>query len=391
MKTIPLILIFAALPMAIQAADSHRLTDGILFWSEEQRRVAFQRMNEIMPARAVKAGKNVYRLKSEPRDLTGITYRVEGETYSIRDFMAMKSNIGLIVVQDDTILLEHYAPGNSVSSRWMSFSVTKSVSSLLVGAAIKDGYIKSVDEPVVNYVPRFRGTAYENTSIRNVLNMASGVRWNEDYADPVSDVAKAGGLNGLALLDYLAQLPADAEPGEKFNYNTGETNLVGEILRAAIGNNAATYLTHKIWQPFGMEYDAYWVLGEEGGGELGGCCINATLRDYARTGIFAMRGGKLADGTPVLPDDWMKESTKPSKGYAGYGYLWWLRDDESYMALGIFGQMIFIEPAAKLVIAIHSNAPTAVNSPYQLHRNAAVSAISEALEDKQITTTQEPS
>lgn len=361
------------------AADHGEAQEGLLFWSQEHRRVAFQRMHEIMPGRLVEAGGDVYPLARAPRDLSGVTYEVDGRSYSLEDFLAMKSQIGLVVVQDDSILLERYAPGNSASSLWISFSIAKSVSSLLIGAAIKDGYIRSVDEPIVNYVPRFRGTAYRDTTIRDVLSMASGVRWDETYDDPGSDVAKAGAANGLALLDYLAQLPADAPPGEKFNYNTGETNLVGEILRAAIGNNAATYLTHKIWQPFGMEHDAYWSLGEEGGGELGGCCINATLRDYARLGIFAMKGGRLADGSSVLPDGWMEESTTPSKGNRGYGYLWWLRDDGSYMALGIFGQMIFINPAARLVIAVHGNAPTSMEDEYTAHRNAVVDAIAEAL------------
>ena len=157
-----------------------------------------------------------------------------------------------------------------------------------------------------------------------------------------------------------------AEPGAVFNYNTGETNLVGEILRAAIGNNASTYLTHKIWQPYGMESDANWLLGGIGGGETGGCCISATLRDYARIGLFAMNGGLLADGTRVLPRDWMTASTSPSKGAAYYGYLWWLNQNE-YAARGIFGQQIFVDPKSRVVIAAHSNAVTAVNSDYHKH------------------------
>ena len=380
-----LALLLLALPCLVNAEEEPSGTppsasESVLFWSQEQRRVAFQRSYDLLPARRIKAGRKVYELAEAPRDLSGITYKVGKRRHSLKDFMAMEASIGLIVVQDDQILLEHYAPGNTASSLWISFSVSKSVSSMLIGAAIKDGYIESVDDPVVNYVPRFRGTGYEDATIRHVLNMASGVRWDETYADPKSDVARAGGLNGLPLLKYLARLPQESKPGSKFNYNTGETNLVGEILRAAIGNNAATYLTHKIWQPFGMEYDAWWNLGAEGGGELGGCCINATLRDYARLGIFAMKQGRLEDGTAILPKGWMAESTRPSKGYEGYGYLWWLTPDESYKALGIFGQMILIDPSANLIIATHGNALTATGSKYAEHRDAAAQAIRRALQ-----------
>ena len=150
---------------------------------------------------------------------------------------------------------------------------------------------------------------------------------------------------------------------------------MGEILRAAIGNNASTYLTHKIWQPFGMQDTASWMLGSPGGGELGGCCINATLRDYVRIGIFALQNGVLADGTKVLPDNWMQDSVAPSKGFAGYGYLWWLDEGGTYRGRGIFAQQIFIDPVSKLVVAVHGNAKAAVGSDFHQHLEPAMAAI----------------
>ena len=137
--------------------------------------------------------------------------------------------------------------------------------------------------------------------IRDILHMASGVAWNEDYADPESDVAQAGAANGIEPTQYLNTLPREAQPGTRFNYNTGETNLVGELLRAAIGNNASRYLENKIWRPFGMEHDAYWLLSSAGGVETGGCCINATLRDYARIGRFVLADGVLCQRSE-MPD-----------------------------------------------------------------------------------------
>lgn len=186
--------------------------------------------------------------------------------------------------------------------------------------------------------------------------MASGVSWNEDYADLESDVALAGGANGMTLFNYLSKLPAVASPGARFNYNTGETNLAGAVLRAAIGNNASTYLADKIWRPF-MEHPATWSTVE--GGELGGCCIHATLRDYARIGLFALRDGILPNGERVLPEGWMRDATTGSKARADYGYLWWLRGDGAYAAIGIFGQLIWIDPQHEVVIVTQSAWPAA--------------------------------
>jgi CubicO group peptidase (beta-lactamase class C family) len=351
----------------------------MLFMSQEERRIAFRHVDELYPTREIEAAGSPFPLADQPQDFSTLSYEVEGESFPLSHFLTMSYSKGLIVVREGKVLLEHYGDGHDRNTRWVSFSVAKSVTSMLIGAAIRDGYIESVDEPVANYLPRFRGTPYEESTIRNVLQMSSGVTWNEDYADPGSDVSRAGGLNGIDLVRYLSRLPRGAEPGELFNYNTGETNLVGEILRAAIGNNASTYLSHKIWGPFGMESNASWLLGSEAGGETGGCCINATLRDYARIGIFALRGGVLPDGTRVLPDHWMADSIAPSAGFEGYGYLWWPRGDGSYSARGIFGQQITVVPDAELVIALHGNAPAAVGTTYHDHMEAAVAALIEEL------------
>jgi CubicO group peptidase (beta-lactamase class C family) len=284
------------------------------------------------------------------------------------------------VIKNGTIVYERYGLGNSEDSLWISFSVAKSVVSMLVGAAIEDGYIASVEEKVTDYLPRLKGSSYEQATIRNILQMASGVQWNEDYADPESDVNSAA-WGTLPLYEYLRHKPVDTEPGTKFNYNTAETNLVGTLLRSAIGNNLSTYLSGKIWRPFGMEADANWMLSEPGGGEMGGCCISATLRDYGRIGLFALEDGRLADGTQVLPVDWMHESTSPSEAYAGYGYLWWLQEDGRYEASGIFGQGISIDPGEGVVIAIHSARAVASKDEDWGLQSALYAALTEALKD----------
>ena len=356
-------------------------SNRFLFWEPAQQVAGYRNIDQIFPTRTIHAGGEApFPLRPAPRDLSHVTYEVDGETYTLDDYVEDRRIAGLLVVKDGEILLERYGLGNDEHSRWVSFSIAKSVVSMLIGAAIRDGYIESVDEPITRYLPRLAGGGYDGISIKHVLQMASGTEWNEDYADPDSDVnsrLRQGGV--LGLLTYMQALETAAPPGEQFNYNTGETNLAGALLRAAIGNNLATYLEAKIWQPFGMESDATWQLHEPAGGELGGCCISATLRDYARIGLFAMRSGTLPDGTAVLADGWMTESTTPSQGSEGYGYLWWLRGGGTYAGIGIFGQLLWVDPADEIVIVTHSAWPTAVGRELGAHRWAFVEALADAV------------
>ncbi|MCP4299919.1 MAG: serine hydrolase [Gammaproteobacteria bacterium] len=324
-----------------------------LFWTPEQQVSGYRNMEKLSPARKVAAGDKPYPLPKDEVDLGDIEIITDDLVMTVNDYVKRQNVAGLIVVKDGTLVYERYELGNTAESRWISYSVAKSVTSLLIGAAIKDGYIKSVDESVTDYLPRLKNSSYDASTIRNLLQMSSGVQWNEDYADPESDINTVP-WHTLSVYEYLRQKPRASAPGEVFNYNTAETNLVGTLLRSAIGNNLSTYLSEKIWQPFGMERDAYWVLSEPGGGEFGGSSLNATLRDYARIGLFAMRNGELCNGQRVLPVGWMDESLVPSKGYEGYGYLWWLRGGGAYSARGIFGQGIYINPVENVVIALHS-------------------------------------
>jgi len=359
--------------------------EEILFWTPDQQVAGYRNINKILPTRAIKTGKSVYPLPVELAGLDVLRFAFDGKQLTIDDYLADQSVAGLLVIKNGKIVFERYRLGNTEETIWMSYSVSKSVTSMLIGAAIRDGYIKSVDEKVTDYLPRLKGSAYDQSSIRDLMQMSSGVRWNEDYADRQSDLNKLNssltGWYTVNLYEYLRHLPRDAEPGEVFNYNTAETNLVGTLLRSAIGNNLSTYLEEKIWRPFGMESDANWVLSEPGGGETGGCCISATLRDYGRLGLFAMGGGQLADGVEVLTENWMEESTSPSKGYKGYGYLWWLNSDGSYRAVGIFGQGIYINAAEGVVIAMHGARRVATNQPYWNMHNAMFNAFVEALHD----------
>ena len=353
--------------------------EGILFWSPAQQIIGYRAIDGLYPTREILSGPHTYPLVPVHEGVPpSFSYEYGGRRRTLVDYMESQRIGGLIAVKDGRVRLERYGLGNHGGSRWISFSIAKSVVSMLIGAAIQDGYIESVDDAVVDYLPRLRGGTYEDVTVKHILQMSSGVAWNEDYADPDSDTARAPG-GGMALIEYMRALPKEASPGEKFNYNTGETSIAGALLRAAIGNNLATYLTHKVWHPFGMEADASWLIDAPGGQEYGGCCINATIRDYARIGLFALNDGVTPLGRHILPPGWMAESTTPSPAYDGYGYYWWLFGDGAYGGLGIFGQMIWIDPARNIVIAQHAAWPNAGDDELRAHRAAFVAALADAL------------
>jgi CubicO group peptidase (beta-lactamase class C family) len=335
---------------------------NVLFWTIPQRDAIFRAFDAI-PAMArssvIATGEKVFPLpKGAP-----LTIATSVETY-----MEQQRTAGLVIIQDGKIRLEKYGLEFSAQGRWTSFSVAKSFTSTLVGAAIEDGYIKSINDSVSDYIPDLKGSAYDDVTIRQLLTMSSGVKWNEDYEDKNSDVAlfnehKAEpGID--ATVSYLRKLPRDVPAGSKWVYNTGETNLIGVLVSSATNKTLAAYLSETIWQPFGMEQDASWILGDSGH-EIGGCCIQASTRDFARFGLFIMGGAKI-DKKAVVPSDWITPATSkqvdiglPGKGY---GYQWWTYDDGSFAAQGIFGQGIFIDPKRKLIIASNSNWPKATDS-----------------------------
>tara|TARA_B100001057_G_scaffold266595_1_gene266749 strand:- start:563 stop:1831 length:1269 start_codon:yes stop_codon:yes gene_type:complete len=350
-----------------------------LFMSQAERRIAFAHFDVLYPTRVIRSSGMASPLPAAPADLGGVRFTVNERDMTVAELLDSAHLMGFLVVQDGKVLMEHYAADHGANVPWVTFSVTKSVTSLLIGAAVHDGYIDSVADPIVKYLPRLAGSEYGESRVQDILQMASGIAWNEDYEDPESDVARAAALNGVALTDYLAGLPRVAPSGTRFNYNTAESNLLGEVLRSAIGMNAAPYLSQKIWQPMGMESDANWLLSLPEDRETGGCCISATLRDYARLGLLALADGVLPDGTRVLPEKWMAASTAPSQAYDGYGYKWWLDAGGRYGAYGIFGQTIAVDPKTRLVIAVHSNGQAASGSAYGQELEAALAAISEHL------------
>lgn len=348
----------------------------LAYWTDAERQGGFRFFDKVLPSQTVKRGESVFPLpeadkKIDPR----LTF--EGKELSVGDFMEENRVSGLIAVKDGKIVLERYAFGRKPDQRWVSFSVTKSVTATLAGAAIADGHIKSLDDKVTRYLPELKGSAYDAVSVRDLLTMRSGVAWNEDYSDPNSDVYQVGMLRPIGGLNptarYMQGLKRASAPGKEFLYNTGETDLAGLLVSAAVGKPLSQYLSEKIWAPFGMESDALWPT-DMGGHERGGCCLNMTLRDYARFGLFAM-SGDLAGGKPVLPKDWMAEATRAHVAKPAYGYFWWVRQDGGYQATGIHGQGIHVLPQQGLVVAFNSAWPQAWDQSYFARQLAMVEAI----------------
>lgn len=284
--------------------------------------------------------------------------------------MASSHVTGLIVLQHGRIRLERYGSGRGPADRWTTFSVAKSVTSTLVGCAIRDGYIRSLDDPVTRYLPQLKGSAYDGVTIAQLLAMRSGVRWDEDYADPASDVVRLYAFRPPPGEDrtiaYMRRLPRAAPPGTHWSYNTGETDLAGALVRAATHRPLATYLSEAIWRPAGMEHDAWWLTDAEGL-EAGGSGLSMTLRDAARFGQLALEGGR-----GLAPAQWFAKARQRISivdGTAdGYGYLWWTYPRGRFAARGIFGQSIMMDPASDSVIAIEADWPHATDPALSTER-----------------------
>ncbi len=327
----------------------------LLFWSQPQRDAAFRaldRLPVLAKARPILAGSAPSPLPPGPPLPPSL---------DVDAFMVGQRAAALVVLHRGQVRLERYGLDFDAQGRWTSFSVAKSFTSVLVGAALKDGHIRSMDDKVSDYLPQMKGSAYDDVTLRQLLTMTSGVKWNEDYSDPNSDVARFNNHkpeDGVdATVSYLRRLPREAPAGTRWHYSTGETNLVGVLLSQATGKPLATYLSEKVWVHAGMEQSATWILSKSGR-EISGCCLQAATRDMARLGQFVLAGAQVG-GRPLVPEGWLAQATREQVGIGqagrGYGYQWWTQADGTFHARGIFGQGLYIDPRRQLVIALNAN------------------------------------
>jgi CubicO group peptidase (beta-lactamase class C family) len=265
-KMIGLLLAAAALAAGVASAQTVLKpgTPSILRWTLEQQTEWYPAIETVYRTATVKRGDTVRPLPKAERSIDNLTYSQADRSWTVDDYMKAYNVSGVMVVKDGKVMLERYGLGRKPEDRWISFSVTKSITSTLVGAALHDGKIKSVDDAVTLYIPELKGSAYDGVTVRNLLTMSSGVKWNEDYSDPNADVARAGarilepGVN--PIVSYMKALPRANEPGTKFHYNTGETDLAGILVANAVGKSLSQYASEKLWQAYGMERDATWLV-----------------------------------------------------------------------------------------------------------------------------------
>lgn len=342
---------------------------------EHQRTFVTPEMN--FATRTVKAGAPVRPLTYSDRPLPDFPIVSNGATYDIYDYVSRNRISGLLVMKDDEVRLEHYDLGITEHTRWLSMSMAKSFSTTLVGAAIQDGFIKSVDEPLTTYLPEFNGTAFDGVTVKTLMQMTSGVKWSDDQTDETSErrqmleiqIAQQSG----AVMRYMAERPRAAPPGTQFCYSTGDTHVVGALIKAATGKWLSDYLSEKIWSKLGVEQDGAWWLEAPGGLEVAGSGFFATLRDYARFGRFILDDGVI-DGERILPEGWVREagSARQISGKrVDYGYMWWIvpnadgsLDDGAFTARGIFGQLMYINPKHRVICVVlgaRSKPPTMIN------------------------------
>ena len=359
--------------------EAEQLASSLLDTTPANQAATYRHVDRIAATRVVARGGSVLSLPAHAMRLETLQYEFGGQTSTVDDYMRRNRTSGLLIMQGGAVALERYGMGSDAASRWTTFSVAKSITSTLVGAALADGSIGSLDDRVTRYLPALSGTAYADNTVRELMRMCSGVRWDETYsATGDSDIARmsqaiqanrAGGV-----LELMASRPRAAAPGSVFNYSTGESFVLGAVVAAATGKNLSEYLSDKVWRRAGMEADAYWLLEAEGGLEMGGDNLSATLRDYGRLGRFLMHGAEA-----VLPGGWMALAGHPDNavtdygqlyaGYPlGYGYQWWSFPrgaaalpymDGAFTAEGIFGQFLYIDPQRDLVAVVLSAWPAA--------------------------------
>ena len=324
----------------------------------------FLNMDKIFPTREIKASKNPKPLKRNIKTLPE-TFFFEGEEKNLQDCLDYFWSDGMIVLHKNEMVYENYWLGNNENKRHISWSVAKSFISALVGIAYEEGLIDSLDDPVTKYLDDFKETGYDDVTIKDILQMSSGVLFNEDYADYDSDINRFGRAvaTGTSMRDFSKTLTREREPGTYMHYVSINTQVLGFLLQEVTNKSISQYLFDKIWNPLGMEDSAYFILDDvKDEFALGG--LNATLRDYAKFGLLYLQNGRWNDNQ-IISKQWIEDShstdgihlvpgeRETSSNPWGYGYQWWVPGfpDTDYTASGVYNQYIYIDPLSEIVIA----------------------------------------
>lgn len=341
------------------------LADLRLFTGEPKHDV-FSRFSALLPTARMTASGRPHVFEEGAPLVLPASFRFEGEDRSVEDFLRDTDTAALVVLRNGRIRLERYALTGGRDVNWISWSVAKSFVSAMVGIALEEGLIGSIDQPISDYVKVQPGSAYDGVLIRHVLQMSSGARWNEDYNDPSSDVHRlAAAMSGATTLDaFVATMAREAPPGTVCRYNSGDTQALGGLLASATGRSLADYMQVKLCDPLGFEADSYWLV-DAAGREMAFGGLLVTARDFAKLGELYRNGGRWG-GRQIVPEAWVRASVRadaphlqPGKPIIadhpldmGYGYQWWLPEGErgEFSAIGIYNQFVYTDPQTGVVI-----------------------------------------
>ena len=338
-------------------------TVATLFTGEEQYQ-NFHRMDDMFPVNRLPASDRPYDFPDGDKITLPATFTYKGDTVDTEEFIKLTDTGALLVLRDGKIIYENYWLTGGRDEQWLSMSVAKSFISTLVGIAVEEGHIESIEQPVTAYLPDLAGSAYDGVRIKDILQMSSGAAWNEDYSDPESDINRFGRIFALggSLNDFMATLEREREPGTYNHYNSTDTQVLGALVVAATGRSIADYMTEKLWQPLGAESDAFWLTDDEGM-EMAFGGFNATARDYAKLGELFRKGGEWR-GEQLVPADWAKAAVTPDAPHLlpeaengipfplGYGYQWWVLDstEGEFSGIGVYKQFVYVNPAKDVTI-----------------------------------------
>ena len=335
--------------------------------------LTFRNMDTLFTTRKVPRSGPVWRLERADRPLD-FTYAHDGRSYTPEQFLDRTYTDALLVMKDGRIVYENYRNNSDERTRFMGWSMTKSLVSLMVGVALEEGRIESLDDPIDRYLAELKGGGYEGVTIRQILQMRSGVDYEEryDFANP--GIAASNHINALVknvsrFADPARTIERAHAPGETFAYKTIDTAVLGWLLERVTGTTVSAFMARALWEPLGAEQDGFFIMdGPPGvGREFTGAGFNATLRDYARVGLMMLDGGK-ANGRQVVPAEWVVLSTLPTTDSSrrerdGYGMQWWTFGETAYSAVGLQGQFIYVDPATRTVVVKLSHFPPGDDAP----------------------------
>lgn len=354
--------------LALRLWDFHTLFDA------ERIAENFRSMPQLFQSRPIPKGPDVLPLEASPKPMPA-SFSFQGQEVALDNWLEASDSTGILVMVNDRVAYERYFQGYGAQTPAISWSVGKSFVSALVGIALDEGSIRSLGDPVSDYAQALKGSGYDGVPLQDVLQMASGIDFSEDYADPAAGINRLGqtiALGGSADA-WVAELKRAGEPGRQHHYVSTDTQVLGMVLKGATGRHLADYMADKLWSRLGSECDGKW-LTDGTGAEIAFGGLNLCLRDYARFGLLYLHDGRNLAGEQIVSQQWVRQSVRADRDYLrpgryreegqpnlGYGYQWWIPqgDEGEYMAVGVYGQFIYVNPTRRVVIA-----KTSAYAPY---------------------------